>query len=388
MDEIDKNKNQTKVENASEIEIEILFNQVMTYFNFRRKIDKLLESGSFKKDKKLDDSKPQNKENEIKIYQNEFCLIDKIWINKWKKYIRYNDIIKLISKNKIDKNDFNDIKSIIENHFNKYFLPPLNMSEIYKNGKLDINSNFDIFYYKLTKLFFPQNIIENQLILKCYPIQFFKNKYIICLDDDTFQTNFKEENTNLFFEILIILKEVNKNKSKLIKELENEDINVWLQKINFKITSDIEKDIIIYDCKITISNKTLKLKKELTTQKNNNALNLQNSLMNFNNNDKISNENNKGEKGIHEKISSNLNNEKIIQNNTNNISSNNLNGNEIIQLEDELKKKLNDEIIKNKKLDEENKDLKESLNKINQNHLNEMNKIKSELDKYKKKKKN
>ena len=72
MDEIDKNKNQTKVENASEIEIEILFNQVMTYFNFRRKIDKLLESGSFKKDKKLDDSKPQNKENEIKIYQNEF----------------------------------------------------------------------------------------------------------------------------------------------------------------------------------------------------------------------------------------------------------------------------------------------------------------------------
>ena len=206
MDEIDKNKNQTKVENASEIEIEILFNQVMTYFNFRRKIDKLLESGSFKKDKKLDDSKPQKKENEIKIYQNEFCLIDKIWINKWKKYIRYNDIIKLISKNKIDKNDFNDIKPIIENHFNKYFLPPLNMSEIYKNGKLNINSNFDIFYYKLTKLFFPQNIIENQLILKCYPIQFFKNKYIICLDDDAFQINFKEENTNLFFEILIILK--------------------------------------------------------------------------------------------------------------------------------------------------------------------------------------
>ena len=105
-----------------------------------------------------------------------------------------------------------------------------------------------------------------------------------------------------------------------------------------------------------------------------------------NNNDKISNENNKGEKGIYRNISLNLDNERIIPNNTNDISSNNLKGNEIIQLEDELKKKLNDEKIKNKKLDKENKDLKESLNKINQNHLNEMNKIKSELDKYKKEK--
>ena len=231
-------------------------------------------------------------------------------------------------------------------------------------------------------------MIENQLIMKSYPIQFFKNKYIIYLGDNTFQINFKEEKTNIFFEILIILKskkEANKNKSKLIEEFENEDINVWLQKTNFKITSDLEKDIIIYDCKITISNKTLKFKKELTNQKHSNILNLQNSFMN-NNNDKISNENNKGEKGIYRNISLNLDNERIIPNNTNDISSNNLKGNEIIQLEDELKKKLNDEKIKNKKLDKENKDLKESLNKINQNHLNEMNKIKKDLDKFKKEK--
>jgi len=231
-------------------------------------------------------------------------------------------------------------------------------------------------------------MIENQLIMKSYPIQFFKNKYIIYLGDNTFQINFKEEKTNIFFEILIILKskkEANKNKSKLIEEFENEDINVWLQKTNFKITSDLEKDIIIYDCKITIFNKTLKLKKELTNQKHSNILNLQNSFMN-NNNDKISNENNKGEKGIYRNISLNLDNERIIPNNTNDISSNNLKGNEIIQLEDELKKKLNDEKIKNKKLDKENKDLKESLNKINQNHLNEMNKIKKDLDKFKKEK--
>ena len=49
-------------------------------------------------------------------------------------------------------------------------------------------------------------MIENQLIMKSYPIQFFKNKYIIYLGDNTFQINFKEEKTNIFFEILIILK--------------------------------------------------------------------------------------------------------------------------------------------------------------------------------------
>ena len=340
-----------------EKQITILFNQIMTYFNFRRKIDKLLE-GSLKKDEntfkdvkkevKIEEEKSQNKENKNKIYQNEFCLIDTIWINKWKKYIDYNAIIKQISKNKISKDDFKDIKPIIEKHFTKSILLPLNMSKIYKNNKLDINSNFDIFYRKIAKLFFPENLIEEPLMIKCYPVRFFKNKYIIDLDDNTFQIIFKEEKTNQFFEILIIFKQAGKDKSKVLREFENEYTNIWLQKLNFKITSDLEKEITIYECIITISNKTLKLKKELTSQKNRNAANLHNSLLNYNS--QISNKNRKSLQNkfnenkefansqlkisneINEKKenlgnnNSNLNNGQTMNNNANGISSNNFNG--------------------------------------------------------------
>ena len=45
---------------------------------------------------------------------------------------------------------------------------------------------------------------------------------------------------------------------------------------------------------------------------------------------------------------------------------------------------MNDEISKNKKLEEENKKIKNDLNKLTQNQLNEINKLKTELEKYKK----
>ena len=44
---------------------------------------------------------------------------------------------------------------------------------------------------------------------------------------------------------------------------------------------------------------------------------------------------------------------------------------------------MNDEILKNKELEEENKALKDKLNKITQNQINEMNKIKGVLEKLK-----
>ena len=51
----------------------------------------------------------------------------------------------------------------------------------------------------------------------------------------------------------------------------------------------------------------------------------------------------------------------------------------IPQQNKELEKKLNDEILKNKKLEEENRQLKEKLNIINQNYTNEIEKLKSDL---------
>ena len=51
----------------------------------------------------------------------------------------------------------------------------------------------------------------------------------------------------------------------------------------------------------------------------------------------------------------------------------------IPQQNKELEKKLNDEILKNRKLEEENRQLKEKLNIINHNYTNEIEKLKSDL---------
>ena len=57
--------------------------------------------------------------------------------------------------------------------------------------------------------------------------------------------------------------------------------------------------------------------------------------------------------------------------------------NHIIKIKD-LEKKLKDEISKNQKLENENKELKEKVDKITQEKINEINAIKTQLDIYKK----
>ena len=49
---------------------------------------------------------------------------------------------------------------MIEKHFVNKILPPLDMTNIYKNNKLDIYSNFDIFYRKNSVVFFPKNLFR------------------------------------------------------------------------------------------------------------------------------------------------------------------------------------------------------------------------------------
>ena len=280
MEENDKIKQQIKAEHDKQIKS--LYIQFSTYFKFQRKIDILLKGGSFIKDENT-----FNITENIYI-QNMFCLIDKDWINKWKRYINYSDIYKHISKNKIKINDFDIIRSIIEKHFVNKILPPLDMTNIYKNNKLDIYSNFDIFYRKYSDIFFPKNLLENPMIMRTYPVKFFKDKYIIELNDHISQIKFKEHKTKQYFEILIIFKEGSEEKLKLLKEFKNENINEWLKKINFEVTSDIERDITIYNCKLTIFNKTLKLKKESAQIKLKNSSCL---IMINNNNTEISPEN-------------------------------------------------------------------------------------------------
>ena len=294
MEENDKINQQIKAEHDKQIKS--LFIQFSTYFKFQRKIDILLNGSSFKKYEDtfniiiIDESEIKGKIKKIenRYIQSMLCLIDKDWINKWKRYINYSDICGRVSKNKIKINDFDNIRPMIEKHFVNKILPPLDMTNIYKNNKLDIYSNFDIFYIKYSDIFFPKNLLENPMIMKCYPVKFFKDKYIIELNDHISQIKFKEHKTKQYFEILIIFKEGSEEKLKLLKEFENEDINEWLKKNNFEVTSDIERDITKYNCELTIFNKTLKLKKESAQIKLKNSSCL---IVTNNNNAGISQEN-------------------------------------------------------------------------------------------------
>ena len=66
--------------------------------------------------------------------------------------------------------------------------------------------------------------------MRTYPVKFFKDKYIIELNDNISQIKFKELSSKQYFEILIIFRKASEEKSKVIKEFENEDINEWLKK--------------------------------------------------------------------------------------------------------------------------------------------------------------
>ena len=255
-----KNNNENK-----DSEIEQLADQLYYFYNFRRKMTSILE----KRKTSNNSLRPENgidsefKDIELNKYvQNKFCLIDRNWIKIWKRYTGYKEIFNLYNGNFIQDKDLSNIKSIIEKNIREKNLVNLDMTKIYKNNSLDINSNFDIFLVKFIHFFIPENIKNKEIFKKCYPVMIKKNKYIIKIDDKTFQIFFKEKKSGIYFHILIKFKEINSNNSKIIKEFENEDLNIWLQNNKFMCESDEEKEIIKYNCKFVIINKRLKIAKE------------------------------------------------------------------------------------------------------------------------------
>ena len=73
------------------------FRQLKEYFNFRRK---------FKFDKK-----DINKQG--KPFQNEYYLIDKNWLNKWKEFVGYNNISALNLNRDMNDNDYHIFKQYL-----------------------------------------------------------------------------------------------------------------------------------------------------------------------------------------------------------------------------------------------------------------------------------
>ena len=199
------------------------FEQLINYYNFKKQFEKILITGEISNDfeKTENNIKSQIVQKKI-ITQNNYCLIDKNWIEKWKKHVGYDHIIKYCNDNKInrylndDDNDYKWISKIIENNYIKNCLTPLDMSSFYKNNELDILSDFEVVNQNSYKLFIAgsKETHENLNYTK-YSIHSFKGKIIIFLNEKIFWIIFKrnkDKEKQKYYEIIKEDKEEEKEK--------------------------------------------------------------------------------------------------------------------------------------------------------------------------------
>ena len=146
--EADKMENQFKLQ----------FNQFIKYYNFRKKFNESVERGYYNKN---------NERISNQYIQNEFCLIDSEWIEKWRKHVGYKDIVDYIKQNKIrrdlNENDYSWIKPIIEENAKENHLPLLNNGNIYQenNKKINPEANFYIINTECYHSFIIKDIKDN-----------------------------------------------------------------------------------------------------------------------------------------------------------------------------------------------------------------------------------
>ena len=267
------------------------FKQLKYYYNQRKKFKNILSKGL----------NPQ--ENNSNVVENEYCLIDKMWLKKWKKHVGYKEIKNKIKENKIerdlDNNDYKWIAGIIDKNYKENYLNPLDNNTIYKDNGINPLADFEVIHKESLNLFkiISESSDKNINEMK-YPITFFKDKYIIDLNNDMLFIAFKTVNSKKYNEIIgefVETKEKNNlgknqneeiegNKNKIIGDCINKDINLFLKEINFNF-SEIEQEIKIYNCKIKIYNKTLLKKIEKKKMENSvlpNINNERNELLNIN----------------------------------------------------------------------------------------------------------
>ena len=233
------------------------FIQLIKYYNYIKQFEKILLTGEIPDEIEKGGTSINNKNGQKKnTIQNSYCLIDKNWIEKWKKHVGYHDIINYCKNNqinrKLDSNDYKWISKIIEKNSIENYLNPLDMSFIYKNNEIDPLSDFDIIHKDCFILFSigSKNIHENKNFKK-YPIRFFKGKFIIYFNDELLWISFKQnkDSTNKkYFEIIINfkekkIKEEGKEKKNVMNTFINEDINEWLNSIGFNLNSTTQKEI-------------------------------------------------------------------------------------------------------------------------------------------------
>ena len=220
------------------------FRQLKEYFNFRRK---------FKTDKK-------DFKNQGKIIQNEYYLIDKNWLNKWKEFVGYSTISSLNLNRDMNDYDYNTFIGCLSNSLKETKLYPLDNSKIY-NNKGDINplAEFVIINKECQKVFAEsrQNMVYN-INERSVPVKFLNDKIILHLEEKVKLICFRNDFTHKDEEIIVVFNETN-NKDIILSDIEKQDFKFWLKDRGFQDYGPDELDITEQGCKIRLINKNLKL---------------------------------------------------------------------------------------------------------------------------------
>ena len=231
-------------DSPNEKAFQLEFKQLKEYFNFRRKFSS--------------DKRDINKQN--KYIQNEYYLISKIFINKWKEHIGYNKFLSLNINRNLNDNDYVTFKA--GHPENKSELIPLDNSSLYNNeGKIDPLSEFIIINKNCHNAFeeSKKNIPGNKIKEKSYALKFLKDKIILRISDNIRIVYFKNDNNDE--EIIVIFKE-QKNKEKILSDIENSNFKEWLRNRYINMDGPDEYQFKEKGCTIKIINKNLKLKLE------------------------------------------------------------------------------------------------------------------------------
>ena len=228
------------------------FQQLKEYYNFQRRLKK--------------DNIDINKQN--KWIRNEYYLIDKNWLNKWKEFVNYDYFNKKHLNRDLNENDYTEFEKCISKNKKDLILSPLDNSDIYlKNGEINLMADFIIIDKKCQDLFMKTRLnMQYKVNEKSIPVKFIKEKILFDINKNTkiilFQNNIKK----IIEEIIIIFKDQN-NKDKILNDIENENIISWLKKRNFEIDSLDELEILEQGSKITIINRNLKMKNMINVNK-------------------------------------------------------------------------------------------------------------------------
>ena len=228
------------------------FRQLKEYYNFRRQ---------FKLDKK-------NEFLQAKIIQNQYYLINKIWLEEWKKLVGYDFFSQNKEKREATDKDYSNFKNYMLCQKDLKVLSPLDNSNIYKsNGDINPLAEFVIINKECQKVFGEsRQKLEYNIFEKSCPLKFLPDKIILYINENTRLICFRNDFTGDDEQVIIIFMG-QQNKDIISNQIEKENFKGWLKDRQFEMNSPVEKEMDEQGCKIKIINKNLKLKEMKYTNK-------------------------------------------------------------------------------------------------------------------------